>query len=167
MAILTDPVLDLVVLTASARSPHWLYLSPQVRPALGQPVLALGYPYLGTLGQGQTVTSGNVRALQGADGGADRIMISAPVQPGNSGGPLLGSTGAAIGVIVARLDDMEMLKETGSLPQNMNFAVPNGLLTRFLTGAAVMFSTEPAGADLAQGVPEAMTAATVPVYCLK
>ena len=161
-----DAVLDLAVLNAAEPSAHWLLLSPETTPHLGEAVMALGYPYLGTLGQGQTVTSGNVSALQGIDGARDRIMISAPVQPGNSGGPLLDGTGAAIGVVVARVDDLKMLETTGTLPQNMNFAVPNAPLTAFLTGAGVMFSTEATGADLRNGVPKAVTAATVPIYCM-
>jgi len=62
--------------------------------ALGQPDLGLGYPYLGTLAQGQTVTNGTVSAWHGTDGTGDQFMISAPVQPGNSGGLLLDSIGA-------------------------------------------------------------------------
>jgi S1-C subfamily serine protease len=33
-------------------------------------------------------------------------MISTPVQPGDSGGPLLGADGAVPGVVVSRIDDL-------------------------------------------------------------
>ena len=95
-------------------------------------------------------------------------MISAPVQPGNSGGPLLNGDGAVIGVVVARINDMVVFEETGTLPQNMNFAVTNGTLTDFLKGAGVGF---PAATgvhhDMAKGVPDAVSGAVVPLFCFE
>jgi len=161
-----DVVLDLAVLTSPGRSDHWLLLSTEVDARLGEQVVAVGYPYLGTLSQGLTVTGGNVSALQDINGGQDRIMISAPVQPGNSGGPLLNAGGAVIGVVVSRVNDLTILKETGTLPQNMNFAVRNRTLTEFLGRAQVMFPQEAgAGTPISAGLPEAMTQAVVAIYC--
>jgi hypothetical protein len=76
-------------------------------------VMVLGHPCLATPGQGQTVTSGNVSALQGIAGAADRTMISGPIQPGSSGGPLLDTDAVVIGVVLARVDDLAMLETTG------------------------------------------------------
>ncbi len=161
-----DDRLDLAALTGTRRSAVWLGIGDSVTPKLGETVMALGYPYLGSLGQGLTATNGNISALQGVDGGKDRIMISTPVQPGNSGGPLINAAGGVVGVVVSRVDDLEMLKSTGTLPQNMNFAVPVQPLNAFLSGAGVMFprsSTEPI--DLGAGIPDQITAAVVPIYC--
>ena len=161
-----DDRLDLAALTGTQRSAVWLGIGDSVTPKLGETVMALGYPYLGNLGQGLTATNGNISALQGIDGGKDRIMISTPVQPGNSGGPLINAAGGVVGVVVSRVDDLEMLKSTGTLPQNMNFAVPVQPLNAFLSGAGVMFprsSTEPV--DLGAGIPDEITAAVVPIYC--
>lgn len=161
-----DDRLDLAALTGTRRSAVWLGIGDSATPKLGETVMALGYPYLGNLGQGLTATNGNISALQGIDGGKDRIMISAPVQPGNSGGPLINAAGGVVGVVVSRVDDLEMLKSTGTLPQNMNFAVPVQPLNGFLISAGVMFprsSTEPI--DLGAGIPDQITAAVVPIYC--
>ena len=146
------------------------FIAPSILSAdlsrLGEEVTALGYPYLGALSQGLTVTGGNVSALLGIDGSQDKLMISAPVQPGNSGGPLLNAQGAVIGVVVARVNDLAILKETGTLPQNMNFAVPNGPLTDFLHAAGVLFPVaSPQGFDLSAGIPEPVLKAVVPVFC--
>jgi S1-C subfamily serine protease len=50
-------------------------------------------------------------------------QISIPVQPGNSGGPLLDLSGNILGVIVAILDAKTAFDISGSLPQNVNYAV--------------------------------------------
>ncbi|WP_156317828.1 S1 family peptidase [Cypionkella psychrotolerans] len=161
-----DDALDLAALTSTRRSAVWLGVGASVTPKLGETVMALGYPYLGNLGQGLTATNGNISALQGIDGSKDRIMISAPVQPGNSGGPLINSAGGVVGVVVSRVNDMKILESTGTLPQNMNFAVSVQPLNGFLSGAGVMFprsNTQPI--DLGAGIPDQITAAVVPIYC--
>ena len=93
-------------------------------------------------------------------------MISAPIQPGNSGGPLVNAHGAVIGVVVSRVDDLVILENTGTLPQNMNFAVRNDTLTDFLRGAQVMFPAATGeGFKLDEGVPDSFAQAVVPIYC--
>ncbi len=162
--VLQDDRLDLAVLSAPAQGEGFLALRPDARARLGAPVMALGYPYQGLIEQGLTVTGGNVSALAGPR--QPRLMISAPVQPGNSGGPLIDGGGAVIGVVVSRLDDMKVFEATGSLPQNMNFAVPVDELARFLDRARVTWPA--AGSirhDLSAGVPDEIVAAVVPVYC--
>jgi S1-C subfamily serine protease len=46
-----------------------------------------------------------------------------PVQPGNSGGPLCDVNGEVVGIVVARLNDLAALRESGAVPQNVNYAV--------------------------------------------
>lgn len=166
--VASDSTLDLAVLSGATDAGAWLKLSALEVPKLGESVTALGYPYYTSLDQGLTVTSGNVSALRGIDGSSNRVMITAPVQPGNSGGPLLNKKGAVIGVVVSRVDDMAILEETGSLPQNMNFAVPSGPLLTFLAQNRV---TRPqgdgTGAEVSGGVPDGVSNAVVPLNCYK
>lgn len=161
-----DDDLDLAVLRAPEDAADWLDMAGAVPPRLGEPVTALGYPYLGSLGQGLTVTGGNVSALKGIDGGTGEIMISAPVQPGNSGGPLLNAAGAVIGVVVARVDDLAILEETGTLPQNMNFAVPSPVLSDYLDRSGVALPAGHGGdGDLRSGIPDRIAQSVVAVLC--
>ncbi len=164
--IADDTDLDLALVSGTRRSARWLELNSDVAPRLGEPVMALGFPYLGTLGQGLTVTGGNVSAMQGINGTSDRIMISAPVQPGNSGGPLLNGAGAVIGVVVARVNDLNVLKETGTLPQNMNFAVPTQPLISFLDASGVFYPrAQSIGTSITSGIPAEISDAVVPIFC--
>ncbi len=57
--------------------------------------------------------------------GNDRrmIQITASVQPGDSGGRVLGSLGNVVGVVVGRLDALKLSQRTSRLPQNVNFAI--------------------------------------------
>ncbi len=164
--VASDSSLDLAVLSGATDTGHWLKLSALEVPKLGEAVTALGYPYYTSLDQGLTVTSGNVSALRGIDGSSNRVMVTAPVQPGNSGGPLLNKKGAVIGVVVSRVDDMAILEETGSLPQNMNFAVPSGPLLTFLAQSRVTRPQgEGTGGDISGEVPDGVANAVVPLYC--
>lgn len=175
--IRSEPELDLAVLKVPGEaavlfepgeSDVWLEISPELDARLGETVTALGFPYLGRFGQGLTVTGGNVSALPGGTFGDSQIMISAPVQPGNSGGPLLNGDGEVIGVVVARIDDIIVLEETGTLPQNMNFAVTNSELNDFLARAQVTFPpSDGQGFDLSRGVPKNVSDSVVPLFCFK
>ncbi len=73
------------------------------------------------------VTTGVVSALAGPGNNRRLIQITAPIQPGNSGGPVLDQSGHVVGVVVARLDALKLVQRTGRLPQNVNFAISEGI----------------------------------------
>jgi FOG: TPR repeat, SEL1 subfamily len=54
----------------------------------GENVAVYGFPLPGLLSSGGNLTGGNVTALTGLSDDSRFLQISAPVQPGNSGGPL-------------------------------------------------------------------------------
>ena len=60
------------------------------------------------------------------------MQISAPVQSGNSGGPLLDTTGNVIGVVSSRLNTLKAADVIGVAPQNVNFAINGVALRAFL-----------------------------------
>lgn len=69
---------------------------------VGEDVYVLGYPLTATMGEEVKLTNGIVSARTGFDGDVSQYQISAPVQPGNSGGPLFDYNGNVIGVICAK-----------------------------------------------------------------
>ncbi len=70
---------------------------------LGETVAVYGFPLSGTLTHSGNFTIGNVSAMAGPNDDTSWLQISAPIQPGNSGGPLLDQTGNVVGVINAQL----------------------------------------------------------------
>ena len=105
--------------------------SPEVRR--GETVVTYGFPLSGLLSSGPTLTSGDVSALSGLRNNPANFQISAPVQPGNSGGPLLDSQANVIGVVVSKLNAARIAEMTGGdIPQNVNFAVKGTEALAFL-----------------------------------
>jgi S1-C subfamily serine protease len=138
--------------------------SPGIRA--GEGVVVAGYPLPSVLQNGMNVTTGNVSALAGMGGNTALMQITAPVQPGNSGGPLLDMSGNVVGVIVSKLNAMRVAQATGDIPQNINFAVQGAVARLFLesngTPAAELQST----ADRKVGdVTDSARAFTFQVQC--
>ncbi|MGA2964318.1 MAG: serine protease [Candidatus Korobacteraceae bacterium] len=101
-------------------------------PGLGEPILAAGYPLRGLLASTINVTGGNISVLAGIADDTSKFQITAPVQPGNSGGPLLDQAGNVVGVVVEKLNALSVAKWTGDIPQNVNFAIKGTIVQGFL-----------------------------------
>jgi len=99
---------------------------------LGEEVVVAGFPYKDLLSKGIKITTGNVSSLAGMDNNFNLLQITAPIQPGNSGGPLIDNYGNVIGVIVSKLSSMFMIKEYQDVPQNINFAINGQYAQLFL-----------------------------------
>lgn len=107
----------------------------------GDSVVAIGFPLHGYLSSDLTVTTGIVSSLSGFRNHTGRLQISAAVQAGNSGGPLFDLSGQVAGVVVAKLNALRMIKETGQLTENVNFAIKTGALRDFLDNSVVPYQT--------------------------
>jgi S1-C subfamily serine protease len=101
-----------------------------VRP--GDGVIAIGFPLRGILASEAQITTGNVSALAGVQNDERYIQITAPVQPGNSGGPLLDQSGNVVGIVASKLDANLILERLGDIPQNVNFAIKTAIARQFL-----------------------------------
>lgn len=113
-------------------------LSPAL---LGESATVFGFPLGGALSSTGNFTTGVVSSLRGLRDAAGEIQITAPVQPGNSGGPVLDRAGAVIGVVQSKLDALRAVRATGDIPQNVNFAVSLDVLADFLKKNNVQFDT--------------------------
>lgn len=130
---------DLAVIRIASRSqPLPLRSARPVRS--GDEVVALGFPLQSILSPEMNVTSGIVSAMSGLGGDSRYLQMTAPIQPGNSGGPLLDVNGRVVGVVVAKLDALRVMRETGDVPQNVNFALSVGALRTFLDARGIEHS---------------------------
>jgi len=128
----TSDTFDLALLKPATVRTTRSFVEFANRPAkLNADVTVVGYPLYGVLG-GLNVTRGAVTSLSGLGGNSAQMQISAPVQPGNSGGPVLDRSGNVIGVVVAKLDSLEVAKAIGDIPQNINFAIRGEIVKLFL-----------------------------------
>lgn len=128
LALLSAPVSGLV---ASLRFQRLL---------VGEAVSVAGFPLQGLL-SGFQMTTGTLASLSGLGGDTTQFQITAPVQPGNSGGPVLDSAGRVVGVVVGKLDAIRTARLTGDIPQNVNFAVGLNALRAFLDANGVDYQT--------------------------
>lgn len=98
----------------------------------GENVFVFGFPLDGYLPASGNITPGLVAALAGPGNNSSFVQITAPVQPGNSGGPLLDNRGRVVGVIVGKADALKIASVTGDIPQNINFAIGPRTVRAFL-----------------------------------
>jgi trypsin-like peptidase len=110
-----------------------------VRP--GDAVVALGYPLSGLLSTTTNLSVGNVSALAGLGDDSRYLQISAPVQPGNSGGPLLDTSGHLVGIVTGKLNAMRLAPILGDVPQNVNFALKAEVARTFLDSKGIAYQT--------------------------
>lgn len=105
----------------------------------GDGIVVVGFPYHRILALEANVTNGVVSALAGLRNDSRFIQISAPVQPGNSGGPVLDSSGHVVGVVESKLNALAMALITGDIPQNVNFAIKDITAKSFLDSRGIAY----------------------------
>ena len=69
------------------------------------------------------------------------LQISAPVQPGNSGGPLLDASGHVAGIVTGKLDAVLAARFFGDIPQNVNFALKADVARTFLDSNGISYQS--------------------------
>jgi serine protease Do len=96
----TDATTDIALLRVSAGRLPALRLGSSDKVSVGDPVIAIGNPF----GLGRSVTAGilsaRARVLE-EDPYIDFLQTDAPINLGNSGGPLISTDGAVVGVTTA------------------------------------------------------------------
>jgi S1-C subfamily serine protease len=115
--------LDLALLRLNIPTPNYVSLGDSKTVEVGQRVWTLGFPVVGLLGLEPKFSDGSVSAVAGTESDPELFQMTVPVQPGNSGGPLVTEDGQVIGVVSWHVADLPFFRATGSLPQGINFAV--------------------------------------------
>ena len=128
-----DVANDIAVLKADGDYPC-LTLRASTDVALGDDVFTIGFPNPQLQGFAPKLTQGTISGTAGIQDDPRHFQVSIPVQPGNSGGPLIDDKGYAIGIVSATLSAAAMLKTSGQLPQNVNYAIKSAYILPLLEG---------------------------------
>jgi putative serine protease PepD len=130
-----DPSRDLALLKVDASNLPTLSLGDSSSVGVGDPTYAIGNPF----GLDHTLTTGIVSALQRSLQAPDGATISGAIQtdaalnPGNSGGPLLDSSGKVIGVNSQIQTGSSSGAEAGNV--GIGFAIPSSTVKSVIAEA--------------------------------
>ena len=89
---------------------------------VGEDIFVLGYPLISTMGEEIKLTTGVISSRTGFQGDVSLYQISAPIQPGNSGGPLFDYKGNLVGIVSS--------KHTGA--ENVGYAIKTSYLRNLI-----------------------------------
>lgn len=123
--VASDRANDLALLKLNSKNLKFDSLPFSIRTSgvpVAEKIFALGYPKVEAMGQELKVTEGIISAKSGAQGDASKYQVSAPVNPGNSGGPLIDETGNLVGIISAK----------SSVAESAGYAIKASYLEAFL-----------------------------------
>jgi hypothetical protein len=121
--VATDPNIDLALLKIQGSNFPVLPLGESRKISVLDTVVAMGFPMFSTIGYDVSAYDGKINAIRQSEH-VTLLQIDANINPGNSGGPLLNDRGEVIGVVVSKLNAMELAKTMGAIPERINFAIP-------------------------------------------
>lgn len=117
---------------------------------VGTSIFTMGYPMTNILGEEMKITDGLISSKTGFKGSATEYQISAPIQPGNSGGALFDKNGNLVGITNAGLRNNEI--------ENVNYAIKTNYLLNLIDSAPIDIEL-PKGEDLSsKTLPELIKA---------
>ena len=126
--VVDDPVNDLAVLRGPSRAtPSVVFRAEGSAARLGETVMAIGFPIGQAVGNQVFPVTGTISAVNGRQGRDNEFSMTAPINPGHSGGPIFDESGLLVGVAVAgltRIGDRNI--------QNVNFGIRASVLRRLL-----------------------------------
>ena len=133
---------------------------------LGQDVIAFGFPLAGLLSQSVKLTKGVINSLSGIGDDSRYLQISAAVQDGNSGGPLVNNKGSVIGVVTAKINE-KALQELDVYTENVNFALNSSVVKQFLDANSIDYELAPASLEpmSTEEVAEKIAPSTLLISC--
>ena len=135
---------DLAIITfEDIRSkPICFHIFPSYKVETGQEIYVIGYPLQVVLGENPSITKGMISSTVGLDGDSRHFRITAQLNPGNSGGPLLDVQGRVIGVISHTLNKLYFAKVTGHIPEGTNFAIKSDVILNLYPGIKNLINEE-------------------------
>ncbi len=135
--LLNDEINDIAILKINSISVNskvsTLDLGYDKEISLGDPVYCVGFPLRDILGTSPRFTDGSITALVGLRDDPRYIQVSVPIQPGNSGAPVFSDDGTLIGIVSSKLSEEYVYRKTGTLPENVNFAIKSQYILSLLS----------------------------------
>ena len=122
---------DLAFLRTRVFDIPYFRLAEQSAYNITQSIYVLGYPLSDILGNEIRVTNGIINSLSGISGDSNNLQISAQIQPGNSGGPVINDSFSVVGVASSKLSDSFVVSTKNTIAQNVNFAIKSNIVTLF------------------------------------
>ncbi len=166
--VASDPANDLALLKLKKAAKATAVFQDPEKLRAGDDIIVFGYPLVGQLASSGNLTRGSVTALSGLRDDARYFQMSAPIQLGNSGGPVLNAGGRVTGIVTYKLNAARELKATGDISQNVNFALKSSVLRAFLDSNSVKYTrAEAAAAQAAADVGADAAKFTGIVGCYK
>ncbi|MDB4127991.1 S1C family serine protease [Hyphomicrobiales bacterium] len=129
--IANDPINDLSILKSDINVEEYFNFS-NVNSAILNDIIVAGYPFGKSVSSSVKVTKGIVSSQAGVGNNYSIMQIDAPIQPGNSGGPIFNTYGNIVGVAVAKLDSKVIMDAYGVIPENTNFGIKVSVLKNIL-----------------------------------
>lgn len=159
-----DKVNDLALLKVEIEPPYFFKIS-QRNPMLLQEIIVAGFPFGDAFSSNVKVTKGIVSSLSGIGDNYSLMQIDAAMQPGNSGGPVVDTSGDVVGVAVSKLGFRKVFQELNTIPENVNFAIKSSVIRNFLDSEGVALdASDKADVDIAV-MGRNIVAGTVQISC--
>ena len=154
-----DSRADLALIRTGGPAPAFLQLRVSPPVQLAETVVTAGYPLAGLLSSQIHITDGSISSLAGIGDNTTVLQFTAPIQNGNSGGPLVDLGANLVGVNSAGLNPRIQ-------SQNVNFAVKTSAVITFLDSIGAEYRTITSRPTLAKTeVAAIVSRATVQLLC--
>lgn len=129
-----DPINDIALLSVNVDSVPIPVIESQLTRIAAE-VFTIGFPLPTAQGVAPKFTRGEISSTSGLQDDIRYFQISVPIQPGNSGGPLIDSKGNVIGMTTATIGPAWVLQNAGTIPQNVNFAIKSNYILALIKNA--------------------------------
>jgi hypothetical protein len=129
-------------------------------------IYVAGYPFGYDISTQIKITQGVVSSLAGVGNNFSQIQITAAVQPGNSGGPIVDENGNVVGIVVSKLDAKKVMENYGVVPEGTNFGVKSNVILNFLESNKIKLVGASATELSKQDLSQIITDGTYYISCL-
>ena len=121
--VASNPSNDIAILDVGRVTANYLHISAFKSSRISDKIYTLGYPLSSVLGDKPKYSEGVINSLTGIGNSASLMQVSIPIQPGNSGGPVLNDQNEVVGMVVSTAGIEAFYALSGTIPQNVNWAV--------------------------------------------